>query len=65
MIMVLGQHKIKAVAKAEAKAERDRRAAERRADRDAERLERQVHAAEAHATPRRERRRSENLDPDM
>ena len=65
MIMVLGPHKKKAEAKAEAKAERDRRAAERRADRDAERLERQVHAAEAHATPRRERRRSENLDPDM
>ncbi|MGH3505759.1 MAG: translation initiation factor IF-3 [Nocardioidaceae bacterium] len=65
MIMVLGPHKKKAEAKAEVKAERDRRAAERAADRDAERAERQEHAAEAHATPRRERRRSENLDPDM
>jgi translation initiation factor IF-3 len=65
MIMVIGPHKKKAEAKAEAKAERDRRAAERAADRDAERAERQERSALAHAEPRRERRRSENLDPDM
>jgi translation initiation factor IF-3 len=65
MIMVLGPHKKKAEAKAEAKAERDRRAAERAADRDLERAERQERSAAAHAEPRRERRRSENLDPDM
>jgi translation initiation factor IF-3 len=65
MIMVIGPHKKKAEAKAEAKAERDRRAAERAADRDAERAERQERSTAAHAEPRRERRRSENLDPDM
>jgi translation initiation factor IF-3 len=65
MIMVIGPHKKKAEAKAEAKAERDRRAAERAADRDAERAERQERSASAHAEPRRERRRSESLDPDM
>jgi translation initiation factor IF-3 len=65
MIMVLGPHKKKSEAKAEAKAERDRRAAERAADRNAERAERQERSVAASGTPKRERRRSENLDPDM
>ena len=65
MIMVLGPHKKKSEAKAEAKAERDRRAAERAADRTAERVERQERSVAASTEPKRERRRSENLDPDM
>jgi translation initiation factor IF-3 len=65
MIMVLGPHKKKAEAKADARAERDRRAAARAADHDAEQTERTERAAEAADEPRRERRRSESLDPDM
>ncbi len=65
MIMVIGPLKKKAEAKAEAKAERDRRAAARAADRSAERAERLEQAATSHTEPRRERRRSESLDPDM
>ena len=67
MIMVLGPHKKKSEAKAEAKAERDERAALRAADREAEHQERIEHreAAQAAPKPKREPRRSENLDPDM
>ncbi|MGH3446180.1 MAG: translation initiation factor IF-3 [Nocardioidaceae bacterium] len=62
MIMVLGPVKKKSEAKAEVRAERDRKAATRAADRDAERAER---AAASHEGPKKERRHSENVDPDM
>ncbi len=65
MIMVLGPHKKKAEAKADAKAERDRRAAERATDRELEEAEHTARSAEAADEPRRERRRSESLDPGM
>ncbi|MEJ7629252.1 MAG: translation initiation factor IF-3 [Nocardioidaceae bacterium] len=65
MIMVLGPHKKKAEAKADARAERDRRAAVRAADRDLEQNERTGRATEAADEPRKERRRSENVDLDM
>jgi translation initiation factor IF-3 len=65
MIMVLGPNKKKSEAKADVEAERSRQAAERMADRQAERQLRTEQAAAHKDTPRRERRRSENLDPDM
>jgi translation initiation factor IF-3 len=65
MIMVLGPHKKKAEAKADARAERDRRAAVRAADHEAEQTERTERATVAAGEPRKERRRSESLDPDM
>ncbi len=65
MVMVLGPHKKKSEAKADAKVERERRAADRRADRDAERAERTQRSAAAKEEPKKERRRSESLDPDM
>jgi translation initiation factor IF-3 len=64
MTMVLGPHKKKSEAKAEVKAEKAEKAAEREAERVAEHAERT-------ATPptepgaKKERRRSESLDPDM
>ncbi len=67
MTMVLGPHKKKAEAKADAKAAKEQRAAERQAEADEERAERTAHreAAVASAGPKKERRRSENLDPDI
>jgi translation initiation factor IF-3 len=65
MIMVLGPHKKKAEAKAEVRAERARVAAERQADRAAERADRLKSAADRSDEPRRERRRSENVDPEI
>jgi translation initiation factor IF-3 len=65
MIMVLGPHKKKAEAKAEVRAERARVAAERKADRDAERTDRLRSAADRADVPRRERRVSENVDPEL
>ena len=67
MTMVLGPHKKKAEAKAEAKAAKEQRAAERQAEAAEERAERTAHreAAVASAGPKKERRRSENLDPDI
>jgi translation initiation factor IF-3 len=68
MTMVLGPTKKKAEARAEVKAEKARVAAERQADREAERAEkaeRRTHAAAAQTGERKQRRRSENLDPDM
>src|SRR6266545_3966431 len=62
MIMVLGPHKKKADAKAEVKAEKETRAAERAAEEAEERAER---TATPPAAQRKERRRSENLDPDI
>ena len=65
MIMVLGPHKKKAEAKLEAKAERAQRAADREADRDLVRAERVERSVAAREEPKRERRRSESLDPEM
>jgi len=65
MIMVLGPHKKKAEARADAKAERDRRAADRAEAEHAEHTERVERASVAAGEPRKERRRSESLDPDM
>ena len=64
MTMVLGPHKKKAEAKSEMKAAKTARAAERTAEHEAERAERSASAA-AHVGPKKERRRSENLDPDI
>ncbi|MGI8434006.1 MAG: translation initiation factor IF-3 [Nocardioidaceae bacterium] len=65
MVMVLGPLKKKAEAKAEAREARDRRADERKADREAVRVERTERSEQARDEPKRERRRSENLDPGM
>jgi translation initiation factor IF-3 len=69
MIMVLAPHKKKAEAKAEVKAAKQERAAERAAavaEEHAERTAGRVAAQEAAASaPQKERRRSENLDPDV
>ncbi len=59
MIMVLGPHKKKSEAKAEVKAEKEERAAAREAERAEE------HASHAAPGPKKERRRSENLDPEI
>ena len=63
MIMVLGPHKKKAEAKAEVKAEKEERAAAREAERAEEHAERR--AAHAAPGPKKERKRSENLDPEI
>jgi translation initiation factor IF-3 len=65
MIMVLGPHKKKSEAKAEVKAEKASRAAEREAEKAAEHAERSAGATAGAAEPKKPRRRSENLDPDM
>jgi translation initiation factor IF-3 len=64
MVMVLGPHKKKAEAKAEVKAEKVEKAAERLAEREAEHAERVLVQPTAHED-KKERRRSESLDPDM
>ena len=64
MIMVLGPHKKKSEAKAEVKAEKAERAAERAAEREAEHAERTAIPPIA-PEAKKERRRSESLDPDM
>ncbi|HET8603562.1 MAG TPA: translation initiation factor IF-3 [Marmoricola sp.] len=62
MIMVLGPHKKKAQAKAEVKAAKEERAAAREAERAEERAERTA----GHVAPhKKERRRSEALDPEI
>ncbi|HTW14999.1 MAG TPA: translation initiation factor IF-3, partial [Nocardioides sp.] len=63
MIMVLGPHKKKSEAKAEAQAEKAERVAAREAERAEEHAERR--AAHAVPGPKKERRRSENLDPEI
>ena len=66
MIMVLGPHKKKSEAKAEVKAEKVVKAAERAAVEAEEHAERaSAQAARATAPRKKERRRSENLDPDI
>jgi translation initiation factor IF-3 len=65
MIMVLGPHKKKAEAKAEQKAAKETRAAERAAEHDEERAERTAHNAGRPVAQKKERGRSENLDPEI
>src|ERR1700712_4341587 len=63
MTMVLGPHKKKSEAKAEVKAEKVEKAAIRDAERAEEHAERR--AAHAAPAPKKERGRSENLDPEI
>lgn len=67
MTMVLAPHKKKSEAQAQVKAEKAESTAQREADAQAEADAEKAHRA-AHqqdATPKKPRRRSENLDPDM
>ncbi len=63
MTMVIGPHKKKAEAKAEVKAEKESRAAALKAEREEEHAERS--AGRAAPGPKKERKRSENLDPEI
>ncbi|MFC7497248.1 MULTISPECIES: translation initiation factor IF-3 [unclassified Nocardioides] len=65
MIMVLGPHKKKADAKVEMKAEKESRAAERAALQAEERAERDAAHAAGPVAQKKERGRSENLDPEI
>ncbi|SKB10052.1 translation initiation factor IF-3 [Aeromicrobium choanae] len=67
MTMVLGPHKKKSEAQAEVKAEKAVTTAAREAEREAEAVAEKVHREEHQKTapPKKPRRRSENLDPDM
>ena len=65
MIMVLGPHTKKADAKAAQKAAKESRAAERAAEEDEERAERTAHNAGRPVAQKKERGRSENLDPEI
>ncbi|HWV25982.1 MAG TPA: translation initiation factor IF-3 [Aeromicrobium sp.] len=67
MTMVLGPHKKKSEAQAEVKAEKEQARAEKAAEREAVEAADKAHREEHHktATPKKPRRRSENLDPDM
>ena len=66
MIMVLGPHRKKAEAKVELKAEKATRAAERAAAQAEERAERTAaNAAHEGGSKKKERGRSENLDPEI
>jgi translation initiation factor IF-3 len=65
MTMVLGPHKKKAEAKAEVKAAKQERAAAREAEEAEERAERTAANADHQVAATKERRRSENLDPEI
>ncbi|MDQ1104261.1 translation initiation factor IF-3 [Nocardioides zeae] len=65
MIMVLGPHKKKADARVEAEAEKASRAAERAEAVAEERAERDAAHAAGPVAQKKERRRSENLDPEI
>jgi len=65
MVMVLGPHKKKADAKIDMKAEKDSRAAERAAVEAEERAERDAAHAAGPVAQKKERGRSENLDPEI
>src|SRR5919205_356200 len=65
MVMVLGPHKKKADAKVEMQAAKESRAAERAAAEADERAERDAAHAAGPVAAKKERRRSENLDPEI
>lgn len=65
MIMVLGPHKKKADAKVEAQAAKESKAAERAAVKAEEQAERDAAHAAGPVAQKKERRRSENLDPEI
>jgi translation initiation factor IF-3 len=65
MVMVLGPHKKKAEAKVEAKAAKEERAAERAAEAAEEAAERSAARAAGPVAQKKERGRSENLDPEI
>ena len=67
MTMVIAPLKKKSEAQAEIKAEKAQQTAERAADKAAEVEADRLHREAQHkgATPKKPRRRSENLDPDM
>ncbi len=67
MTMVLGPLKKKSEAQAEVKAEKAKVTAERTAQKEADEAADKAHREAVHetATPKKPRRRSENLDPDM
>ena len=65
MIMVLGPHKKKADAKVELRAEKESRRAAREAAEAEEHAERKAGSDASQAAPKKERRRSEALDPDV
>jgi translation initiation factor IF-3 len=65
MIMVLGPHTKKADAKAQHRADRDAKAAERAAEEAEEQAERTAHNAGRPVAQKKERGRSENLDPEI
>jgi translation initiation factor IF-3 len=64
MTMVIGPHKKKSEAKAEVKAEKQERAAALEAEKAEERAEQKA-AHTGPAAPKKERKRSENLDPEI
>jgi len=65
MVMVLGPNRKKADAKVEQQAVKESKAAEREADEAAERAERAAAAAAGPVAAKKERGRSENLDPEI
>jgi translation initiation factor IF-3 len=65
MIMVLGPHKKKAEAKVEAKAAKEERAAERAAEEAEEHAAREAGLVKRPVGQKKERGRSENLDPEI
>jgi translation initiation factor IF-3 len=65
MIMVLGPHRKKAEARADHEAQKESRAAEREAARAEERAERTAAHAAGPVAKKKERGRSENLDPEI
>jgi translation initiation factor IF-3 len=65
MIMVLGPHKKKADAKVDMEAQKETRAAERAAEQAAEQAERDAAHAAGPVAQKKERGRSENLDPEI
>ena len=65
MVMVLGPHTKKADAKAQHRADRDAKAAERAAEEAEEQAERTAHNAGRPVAQKKERGRSENLDPEI
>ena len=65
MIMVLGPHRKKSDAKVEMQAEKESRAAERAAGEAEESSFRKASAGERPVAQKKERKRSENLDPEI